>query len=103
MVRVMRKRLVRKTLDMLKEIAARDNDDYDTFWDAFGRNLKLGVIEDAANRDALGALLRFQTSKTETGKFLLMHVWAIFLTCFSNSGKTKGLDAYVEAMPEGQR
>ena len=79
----MRKRLVRKTLDMLKEIAARDNDDYDTFWDAFGRNLKLGVIEDAANRDALGALLRFQTSKTETGK-------------------TKGLDAYVEAMPEGQ-
>ena len=82
-VRVMRKRLVRKTLDMLKEIAARDNDDYDTFWDAFGRNLKLGVIEDAANRDALGALLRFQTSKTETGK-------------------TKGLDAYVEAMPEGQ-
>jgi heat shock protein beta len=68
---------------MLKEIAARDNDDYDTFWDAFGRNLKLGVIEDAANRDALGALLRFQTSKTETGK-------------------TKGLDAYVEAMPEGQ-
>mmetsp|Transcript_2130 Transcript_2130/g.10288 ORF Transcript_2130/g.10288 Transcript_2130/m.10288 type:complete len:780 (-) Transcript_2130:837-3176(-) len=82
-VRVMRKRLVRKTLDMLKEIAARENDDYDTFWDAFGRNLKLGVIEDAANRDALGALLRFQTSKTETGK-------------------TKGLDAYVEAMPEGQ-
>jgi len=82
-VRVMRKRLVRKTLDMLKEIAARDNDDYDTFWDAFGRNLKLGVIEDAANRDVLGALLRFQTSKTE-------------------NGKTKGLDAYVEAMPEGQ-
>ena len=32
---------------MLQEIAARDNDDYDTFWDAFGRNLKLGVIEDA--------------------------------------------------------
>ena len=68
---------------MLQEIAARDNDDYDTFWDAFGRNLKLGVIEDAANRDVLGALLRFQTSKTE-------------------KGKTKGLDAYVEAMPEGQ-
>ena len=68
---------------MLKEIAARDNDDYDTFWDAFGRNLKLGVIEDAANRDALGALLRFQTSKTETGKFLFIYIWVIILTaCF---------------------
>ena len=82
-VRVMRKRLVRKTLDMLKEIAKRDNGDYDTFWDAFGRNLKLGVIEDAANRDTLGSLLRFQTSKTE-------------------KGKVKGLDAYIDAMPEGQ-
>ena len=82
-VRVMRKRLVRKTLDMLKDIAGRDNGDYDTFWDAFGRNLKLGVIEDAANRDTLGSLLRFQTSKTETGKL-------------------KGLDAYIESMPEGQ-
>jgi len=82
-VRVMRKRLVRKTLDMLQEIAKRDNGDYDTFWDAFGRNLKLGVIEDAANRDTLGSLLRFQTSKTE-------------------KGKVKGLDAYIDAMPEGQ-
>lgn len=66
-VRVMRKRLVRKTLDMLQEIAKRDNGDYDTFWDAFGRNLKLGVIEDAANRDTLG-------------EFILIFVWAIRLT-----------------------
>ena len=82
-VRVMRKRLVRKTMDMLKEIADRDNDDYATFWDAFGRNLKLGVIEDTANRDTLGGLLRFETSKTEKGKH-------------------RGLDAYVEDMAEGQ-
>ena len=68
---------------MLKEISKRDNGDYDTFWDAFGRNLKLGVIEDTANRDALAPLLRFQTSKTEKGK----HV---------------GLDTYVENMKEGQ-
>ena len=82
-VRVMRKRLIRKTLDMLKEISKRDNDDYATFWEAFGRNLKLGVIEDTANRDALAPLLRFETSSTEKGK----HV---------------GLDAYVENMKEGQ-
>ena len=82
-VRVMRKRLIRKTLDMLKEISKRDNDDYATFWEAFGRNLKLGVIEDTANRDALAPLLRFETSSTEKGK----HV---------------GLDTYVENMKEGQ-
>jgi heat shock protein beta len=82
-VRVMRKRLIRKTLDMLKEISKRDNDDYATFWDAFGRNLKLGVIEDTANRDALAPLLRFESSSTEKGK----HV---------------GLDTYVENMKEGQ-
>ena len=50
-VRVMRKRLVRKTLDMLKDIAGRDNGDYDTFWDALtAGNLKLRSHRDAANR-----------------------------------------------------
>lgn len=35
----------------------------DTFWDAFGRNIKIGVIEDQANRDALTDLLRFNSSQ----------------------------------------
>ena len=83
-VRVMRKRLIRKTLDMLKEISKRDNDDYATFWEAFGRNLKLGVIEDTANRDALAPLLRFETSSTEKGKH-------------------RGLDEYVNDMKEDQK
>ena len=83
-VRVMRKRLIRKTLDMLKEISKRDNDDYATFWDAFGRNLKLGVIEDTANRDALAPLLRFQTSVTDKGAH-------------------RGLEEYVADMKEGQK
>jgi heat shock protein beta len=82
-VRVMRKRLIRKTMDMLQEIAERDNDDYATFWEAFGRNLKLGVIEDAANREKLAPLLRFETSKTE-------------------KGKNRGLDDYVTDMAEGR-
>merc|ERR1719409_827858 len=63
-VRIIRKRLIRKTFDMLREIAGRDNDEYDTFWDNFGRNLKLGVIEDADNRKDLAELLRFTTSKS---------------------------------------
>ena len=62
-VRVMRKRLLRKSLDMIKEVADReDKKDYNTFWEAFGRNLKLGIIEDSANREELAQLVQFASS-----------------------------------------
>ena len=68
-VRVIRKQLVKRTLDIIKEIADRPaNDagkkDYDTFFEAFGRNVKLGCIEDPGNRDTLAPLLRFPSSKS---------------------------------------
>jgi len=65
-VRVMRKRLLRKSLDMLREVADRpDGKDYDTFWEAFGRNIKLGIIEDTANREELAKLLLFASSGSD--------------------------------------
>jgi len=64
-VRVMRKRLLRKTLDMIKELAeAEDTKKYDTFYEAFGRNLKLGIIEDAGSRDELAKLVQFASSSS---------------------------------------
>ena len=39
-------------------------DEYLTFWKEFGKNLKLGVIEDSANRSKLTKLLRWKSSKT---------------------------------------
>jgi HSP90 family molecular chaperone len=47
-VRVIRKQLVKRSLDMLKEIAGRPADDkgksdYDTFYEAFGRCVTLRV------------------------------------------------------------
>ena len=61
---VIRKKLVRKTLDMIKKIA---EDQYnDKFWKEFGTNIKLGVIEDHSNRTRLAKLLRFQTSNSDT-------------------------------------
>lgn len=61
---VIRKKLVRKTLDMIKKMADEQYDD--KFWKEFGTNIKLGVIEDHSNRTRLAKLLRFQTSNSDT-------------------------------------
>ncbi|XP_051543911.1 endoplasmin-like [Myxocyprinus asiaticus] len=64
LLKVIRKKLVRKTLDMIKKIAEEQYND--KFWKEFGTNVKLGVIEDHSNRTRLAKLLRFQTSHSET-------------------------------------
>ncbi|KAM8974129.1 endoplasmin [Pelodytes ibericus] len=64
LLKVIRKKLIRKTLDMIKKIA---EDKYeDKFWKEFGTNVKLGVIEDHSNRTRLAKLLRFQSSHHKT-------------------------------------
>ncbi|KAM4733691.1 endoplasmin [Anableps anableps] len=65
LLKVIRKKLVRKTLDMIKKIA--DDQYNEKFWKEFGTNIKLGVIEDHSNRTRLAKLLRFQTSNSDTG------------------------------------
>eukprot|EP00268_Persea_americana_P061766 TRINITY_DN783_c0_g1_i7.p1 TRINITY_DN783_c0_g1~~TRINITY_DN783_c0_g1_i7.p1 ORF type:complete len:440 (-),score=98.73 TRINITY_DN783_c0_g1_i7:358-1677(-) len=65
-VRIMRKRLVRKAFDMILGISLSENrDDYDKFWENFGKNLKLGCIEDHQNHKRIAPLLRFFSSKSE--------------------------------------
>lgn len=34
---------------------------YAKFWNEFGKSIKLGIIEDATNRNRLAKLLRFET------------------------------------------
>ncbi|XP_069829697.1 endoplasmin [Dendropsophus ebraccatus] len=71
LLKVIRKKLVRKTLDMIKKIA---EDKYnDKFWKEFGTNVKLGVIEDHSNRTRLAKLLRFQSSNHKTELTSLEH------------------------------
>ncbi|KAI1882159.1 hypothetical protein AGOR_G00247800 [Albula goreensis] len=65
LLKVIRKKLVRKTLDMIKKIAEEQYNE--KFWKEFGTNIKLGVIEDHSNRTRLAKLLRFQTSHSESG------------------------------------
>ncbi|GJQ12489.1 hypothetical protein GpartN1_g4280.t1 [Galdieria partita] len=64
--RIIRKKLVRKSVDMIEELSKRDNDDYETFWTNFGKYVKVGIIEeDEKNiRDELVRLCRFFSSKS---------------------------------------
>merc|ERR1719273_2287421 len=77
LLKVIKKKLVRKTLDMIKKIS---DDKYDAFWKEYSTNIKLGVIEDTANRTRLAKLLRFSTS----------------------GGKLSSLSEYVERMKDKQ-
>jgi heat shock protein beta len=77
LLKVIKKKLVRKTLDMIKKIS---DDKYDAFWKEYSTNIKLGVIEDTANRTRLAKLLRFTSS----------------------NGKLSSLAEYVERMKDKQ-
>ncbi|KAE8075535.1 hypothetical protein FH972_014241 [Carpinus fangiana] len=83
-VRIMKKRLVRKAFDMILGISMSENrDDYDKFWDNFGKHLKLGCIDDRENHKRLAPLLRFVSSQSEN--------------------ELIGLDEYVENMKTEQK
>merc|ERR1712045_789836 len=77
LLKVIKKKLVRKTLDMIKKIS---DDKYYDFWKEYSTNIKLGVIEDTANRTRLAKLLRFTSS----------------------NGKMTSLAEYVERMKDKQ-
>merc|ERR1719263_1657072 len=62
-LRVIKKNLVKKSIEMMSEISEK-KDDYKKFYEQFGKNLKLGIHEDSTNRAKLAELMRFQTSKS---------------------------------------
>mmetsp|Transcript_16068 Transcript_16068/g.22886 ORF Transcript_16068/g.22886 Transcript_16068/m.22886 type:complete len:744 (+) Transcript_16068:152-2383(+) len=81
---IINKRLVRKSLDMFRDLAAdEDSSKYVMFWNNFGKYLKVGVIEDSKNKDDIVPLLRFYSSKS--GEEYI------------------SFDSYVAGMPENQK
>lgn len=82
-LKVIQKNLVKKSIELITEIAEdADTEKYDKFYEQYAKNLKLGVHEDATNREKLAKFLRYQSSK---------------------SGETMtNLDDYIGRMKEGQ-
>ncbi|MDD5003949.1 MAG: molecular chaperone HtpG [Acidithiobacillus sp.] len=62
----MRSGSVKRILGLLEEMAEKEPEKYQTFWNEFGRVLKEGPGEDYSNREQIARLLRFASTHTDT-------------------------------------
>lgn len=57
-----RSAVIRRSLDLLKRLAEKEQEKYNTLWDEFGSVIKEGLAEDMGNRDKIAKLLRFSST-----------------------------------------
>jgi len=57
--------LVKRSLDLLEDLAANKPEEYAEFWKTFGVVLKEGIIEDAGQKERIAKLLRFHSTAAQ--------------------------------------
>jgi molecular chaperone HtpG len=79
-----RSAVVRRSLDLLKRVAEKEQEKYNTLWDEFGTVIKEGLAEDMGNSEKIAKLLRFSSTGDAAAE------------------QRVSLEDYVSRMPEDQ-
>jgi heat shock protein beta len=90
-VRTIRKQIVSRSLAMITSIQ-EDKEKSKTFWESFGKEIKMGIVEDSANRYELARLCRFHTSYQSSSE----------TNDLNDASAMSTLDSYVSRMKKGQ-